>query len=109
MRLTAEGKERLDRFVARMMPEHSRTRVTQAIKDGHVRVGDEVVTKPGFELRPGHLVDVGAIPEPEPHNLEPAAIPLDVRFEDDDLLVVNKPRGMASHPGPGLGPTTLVN
>lgn len=109
MRLTAEGKERLDRFVARMMPEHSRTRVTQAIKEGNVLVEGEVVTKPGFDIRPGQVVDVGAIPEPEPHNLEPAAIPLDVRYEDGSLLVVNKPRGMASHPGPGLGPTTLVN
>lgn len=109
MRLTAEGKERLDRFVARMMPEHSRTRVTQAIKDGSVQVEGEVVTKPGFDLRPGQEVEVGEIPEPEPHNLEPVAIPLDVRYEDESLLVVNKPRGMASHPGPGLGPTTLVN
>jgi 23S rRNA pseudouridine1911/1915/1917 synthase len=109
MALTAEGKERLDRFVARKMPEHSRTRVTQAIKEGRVSVGGEVVTKPGFELKPGATVEVGEIPEPEPHNLEPADIPLDVRYEDDDLLVVNKPRGMASHPGHRLGPTTLVN
>ena len=109
MPLTAEGKERLDRFVARMMPEHSRTRVTQAIREGQVRVEGEVVTKPSFELRPGQLVEVAGVPQPEPHNLQPADIPLDVRYDDDDLLVVNKPRGMASHPAPGLGPSTLVN
>ncbi|MEX2244349.1 MAG: RluA family pseudouridine synthase [Fimbriimonadaceae bacterium] len=109
MPLSAEGKERLDRFVARKMPEHSRTRVTQAIKDGMVTVEGEVVTKPGFELKPGQLVAVGDVPEAEPHDLTPADIPLDVRFEDDDLLVVSKPRGMASHPAPGLAPTTLVN
>ena len=109
MPLTAEGNERLDRFVARKMPEHSRTRVTQAIKDGMVTVEGEVVTKPGFELKPGQSVAVGDVPEAEPHDLTPAKITLDVRFEDDDMLVVNKPRGMASHPAPGLAPTTLVN
>jgi 23S rRNA pseudouridine1911/1915/1917 synthase len=109
MPMTAEGKERLDRFVARKMPEHSRTRVVQAIREGQVSVEGEVVTKPSHELRPGQQVDVQSIPESEPHNLEPAEIPLDVRYEDEHLLVVNKPRGMASHPAPGLGPSTLVN
>ncbi len=109
MPLTAEGKERLDRFVARKMPEHSRTRVVQAIREGQVSVEGEVVTKPGHELKPGQQVDVQSIPESEPHNLEPADIPLDVRYEDEHVLVVNKPRGMASHPAPGLGPSTLVN
>jgi 23S rRNA pseudouridine1911/1915/1917 synthase len=91
------------------MPEHSRTRVTQAIKEGQVTVEGEVVTKPGHELKPGQQVVVGEVPEPQPHDLTPAQIPLDVRYEDDELLVVNKPRGMASHPAPGLGPSTLVN
>ncbi len=109
MPLTAEGKERLDRFVARKMPEHSRTRVVQAIREGQVSVEGEVVTKPSHELKPGQQVNVHSVPESEPHNLEPADIPLDVRFEDDHVLVVNKPRGMASHPAPGLGPSTLVN
>lgn len=109
MPLIAEGKERLDRFVARMMPDYSRTRIVQAIKQGGVTVEGEVVSKPSFELKPGLKVEVGQIPEPEPHNMEPADIPLDVRYEDDDLLVVNKARGMTSHPGPGQGPTTLVN
>lgn len=109
MSLTAEGKERLDRFVARKLPEHSRTRLTQAIRDGLVRVDGGVVTKPSFELAPGQSVTVESVPQPPPHDLTPAAIPLDVRYEDDDLLVVNKPRGMAAHPGHGLGPTTLVN
>lgn len=109
MPLIAEGKERLDRFVARMMPDTSRTRIVQAIKGGEVTVEGEVVTKPSFELKPEQVVEVGAIPDPEPHNLEPADIPLDVKYEDDDLLVINKPRGMISHPAPGQPPTTLVN
>lgn len=109
MPLIAEGKERLDRFVARKMPEHSRTRITQAIKEGEVRVDGQAVSKPGYELRPGQRVEVASIPQPPPHDLTPAAIPLDVVYEDDDVLVVNKPRGMASHPGHGLGPETLVN
>ena len=109
MPLVAEGNERLDRFVARMMPDYSRTRIVQAIKGGEVTVEGEVVTKPSFELKPDQVVEVGQIPEPEPHNLEPADIPLDIRYEDDDLLVVNKPRGMASHPAPGQAPTTMVN
>jgi 23S rRNA pseudouridine1911/1915/1917 synthase len=109
MAFVAEGRERLDRFIVRKMPEHSRTRVTQAIKEGQVTVEGEVVTKPGHELKPGQQVVVGEVPEPQPHDLTPAQIPLDVRYEDDELLVVNKPRGMASHPAPGLGPSTLVN
>lgn len=109
MPLIAEGKERLDRFVARMMPDYSRTRIVRAIKGGEVTVEGEVATMPSLELKTGQVVEVGEIPEPEPLDLEPADIPLDVRYEDDDMLVVNKPRGMASHPAPGLGPTTLVN
>ena len=109
MPLTAEGNERLDRFVARKMPDYSRTRIVQAIKQGEVRVEGKVITKPSHELSPDQTVEVGRIPEPEPHNLEPANITLDIRYEDDNLLVVNKPRGMASHPAPGIGPTTLVN
>ena len=109
MNLTAESRERLDRFVARKLPQYSRNRVTQAIRGGLVKVSGEVVTRPGLEVKPGQSVEVEAIPAPEPHNLEPAEIPLNVRFEDESLLVVNKPRGMASHPAPGLAPETLVN
>ncbi|MCH8979190.1 MAG: RluA family pseudouridine synthase [Armatimonadetes bacterium] len=109
MPLTADGNERLDRFVARKMPDYSRTRIVQAIKQGEVKVEGKVITKPSHELKPDQIIEVGKIPEPEPHNLEPADIPLDVRYEDDYMLVVNKPRGMSSHPAPGLAPTTLVN
>lgn len=109
MNLTAEGKERLDRFVARKIPDQSRSKVAQAIKDGLVAVGHEVVTKPSFELSPGDHVTVADLPESSPHDLTPFDFPLDVRYEDDDLLVVNKPRGMVSHPGHGTGNQTLVN
>lgn len=108
MRLTADENERLDRFVARLMPEHSRSKLTKLIDSGDVRV-DGVERKASFALRPGMEVEVIGTPETAIHDLTPADIALDVRWQDEHLLVVNKPRGMASHPAPGNRKPTLVN
>lgn len=105
----AEGKERLDRFLSRMLPDHSRSRLAKVIAGGDVRVEGEPQTKAGFELRPGWEVSLGEIAPPEPHDLTPADIPLNVVYEDEHVLVVAKPRGMATHPAPGLHEPSLVN
>lgn len=70
---------------------------------------DGVPRKPGFEVRPGMIVDLPDVVETPPHRLEPVAIALDVPYEDDVLLVVNKPRGLAAHPAPNQRSATLVN
>lgn len=108
MVLTADREERLDRFLARMLPEHSRSRLAKAIDAGEVRVEGRT-RKASFRVEPGVRVEVGEI-APEPmHDLAPAEIPLTIVYEDDALLVVDKPRGLAVHPAIGHRRATLVN
>ncbi len=99
---------RLDHFLVQRVPEHSRNRLQQLIRQGRVTVDGEVVTKSGFRLEGGERVEI-AIPAPEPTDLKPEQITLDVVFEDGDLLIVNKPAGMVVHPSPGHESGTLVN
>lgn len=79
------------------------------ILEGHVWVNGEIVTKPGAMLKAGSVVKCDDPVEKAPHDLTPADLPLDVAFEDEHLMVVVKPRGMASHPAPTLREPTLVN
>jgi len=99
---------RLDSFLARRFPDLSRSKCQQMVRDGAVKVDGVVVTKPGFVLRGGERIEV-EVPEPEPPSLQPERIPLTVLYEDDDLLVIDKPRGMVVHPGAGVRSGTLVN
>jgi 23S rRNA pseudouridine1911/1915/1917 synthase len=99
--------ERLDVFVARKVPELTRSRVRQLIDAGHVAVAGHHA-KPALRLEPGQRVTV-AVPPPEPDGAAPEEIPLDVLFDDADLLAVNKPPGMTVHPAPGHRSSTLVN
>ncbi|MDK3158720.1 RluA family pseudouridine synthase [Kamptonema cortianum] len=109
MEFVAEGKERLDRFLARKLPDISRSRLTKHIESEGVRVDSEVVTKSGFQLKPGLLVDVDPVPESEPHDLTPFAMELEIPYEDEHLLIVNKPRGLTVHPASSEKNPTLVN
>ncbi|MFA0752723.1 MAG: hypothetical protein IMHGJWDQ_000485 [Candidatus Fervidibacter sp.] len=99
---------RIDNFLVRQFPDLSRSRCQQLIRGGLVRVNGVVVAKPSFILKGGEQVTVH-LPEPEPTDLlpEPAFVP--VLYEDDDFLVVDKPRGMVVHPGAGVRRGTLVN
>ncbi len=99
--------ERLDRFVTNRLPQLSRSFVQQLIERGDVTVDDEV-RKQKFKITPGEVVRV-AVPEPVSVGLEPENIPLDVVYEDDDVLVINKPVGLVVHPAPGHHSGTLVN
>lgn len=108
MTLTVERAERLDRFLAGRLPMHSRSRLARLIQSGEVLVEGQA-RKPSFGLRPGMVVELQEVPEAPAHDLAPADIPLTAVFEDAHLLVVNKPRGMATHPAPGLRSPTLVN
>ena len=99
--------QRLDKYVAAQLPELSRTYLQQLIDAGRVLV-DGQRRRAAFKVTPGEVVTV-ALPEPEAVALEPQAIPLDILYEDDDVLVLNKAAGMVVHPSPGHPRNTLVN
>ncbi|MDX1687972.1 MAG: RluA family pseudouridine synthase [Candidatus Promineifilaceae bacterium] len=104
--LDAPG-ERIDKALAEARPELSRTRWQQLIEDGLVTLGGEPV-KASTRLEGGERVQV-VLPEVEESGLRAQKIPLDILYEDDDLLAINKPAGMVVHPAPGHSEGTLVN
>jgi len=99
---------RLDHVLLSLFPDQSRSRLQQWILQGQVSVDGRVATKPGAQLRGGEALTV-RLPAPRPASVEPEAIPLEILFESDDCLVVNKPPGMVVHPSPGHDSGTLVN
>jgi 23S rRNA pseudouridine1911/1915/1917 synthase len=99
---------RLDKFLVDCLPELSRSRIQTLIKDGLVLINGAVPRKAGQMLE-GQVVVQVHLPPPEPSALIPEAIPLDIIFENDDLLVVNKPAGMVVHPAAGHPGGTLVH
>lgn len=99
--------ERLDHFLVRHQVHASRTVIQRLIKEGDIRV-NERVAKPHYKIRPGDHI-VCRIPAPTPLEILPEDIPLDVLFEDETLLVINKPPGLVMHPAPGHYTGTLVH
>ncbi len=104
----ASAGERLDRALAQTIVDLSRSRLKALILAGEVTIGGRTVRDPGHRVNAGDTVTV-TLPPPEP--AEPAAenIPLDVVFEDDEIIIVDKPRGMVVHPAAGRTTGTLVN
>ncbi len=98
---------RLDRYLCERLAELSRSRIQKLIADGLVTVNDQVA-KAGLKLDAGDRLKVVLPPAP-PSPLSPEAIPLDILYEDDDLLVVDKPAGLTVHPAPGHPAHTLLN
>jgi 23S rRNA pseudouridine1911/1915/1917 synthase len=103
---SAEG-ERIDKAVTALDDDWSRSVVQDWIKEGRVTVNGRTV-KANYRLETGDEVIV-SVPPVEDLAVEPEPIPLDVRYEDEDVIVVNKPRGMVVHPAPGNTSGTLVN
>ena len=103
----ASAGQRIDRFVHASLPDLSRSRCAGLVRDGWVTV-DGALVKPASVVRPGQTVRV-VVPPAAPLELEAQAIPLSVVYEDDQLLVVDKPAGLTVHPGPGHPDRTLVN
>lgn len=99
--------ERLDKLVADNVPTISRSQAKNAIEAGQITVNGQPA-KPKDKPKAGATVHI-ALPDPEPLDLEPENIPLDIVYEDDDVIVVNKPQGMVVHPAPGHPDRTLVN
>src|SRR5262249_48770243 len=100
--------ERLDRVLARLLPEHSRSRLAQWMRDGQVTVDGRAVL-PRHRVWGGEAIAVTAQPEPDPGEHRAEDIPLEIGFEDAALLVVNKPAGLVVHPGSGNRSGTLLN
>src|SRR5215210_4963672 len=98
---------RLDAFLASHIGEVSRTRLQRAIEDGDVLVNERTV-KSSYRLRSGDQIEID-LPEPPPVELLPEPIGLDIVYEDNDLIVVDKPSGMVVHPGAGIESGTLAN
>ena len=103
-----ESAERLDKFLVSRLPEFSRARLQGLIADGFVLVDGEPAKKSGQALEAGAAVEI-RIPPPVPSGLIPENIPLDIIFENNDLLVVDKPAGMVVHPAAGHDSGTLVH
>lgn len=105
--VTAEqGAERIDKLLT-SFEGWSRSQVQQWIKEGAVTINDQAV-KSNYKVAEGDQITL-TVPEPEPLEIKAENIPLDIVFEDEDVIVVNKPRGMVVHPAPGHYSQTLVN
>lgn len=102
-----ESPKRLDAFLANRDPGLSRSAIQRLIEQGHIRLNDRQA-KPSQKIRPGDRITL-EVPRPEPVALAPEAIPLEVLYEDEALLVLNKPVGLVVHPAPGHWSGTLVN
>lgn len=107
-RFERETPERLDKFLVEQLQEFSRSRIQGLIVDGFVDVNGRAAKKAGQTLESGFNVTV-RIPPPVPTDLVAEDIPLNIVFENDDLLVINKPAGMVVHPAAGHSSGTLVN
>ncbi|MCL2706788.1 MAG: RluA family pseudouridine synthase, partial [Dehalococcoidia bacterium] len=106
--LTADSAGlRLDLFIAHHMPELSRSFIQRMIVDGYVLLGSKPA-RAGQKLKQGDCVSV-IIPPPTPCDIIAEDIPINIVYEDAELLVVNKPHGMTTHPAPGNMTHTLVN
>ncbi len=103
-----KSPQRLDKFLTQCLSGFSRSRVQSLIETGLVTVNDEIPHKAGFSLTPGARIAV-IIPPPVTSHLEPEAIPLDILFENDDVLVIDKAAGMVVHPAAGHASGTLVH
>ena len=99
--------ERLDKYISMLFAEQSRSFFQKLIKDGHVSVNNKL-EKANYRLKLEDFVQI-EIPDAVEAQIQPENIPLDILYEDEDLLVVNKPKGMVVHPSAGHYTGTLVN
>ncbi|MFM6181435.1 MAG: RluA family pseudouridine synthase, partial [Dolichospermum sp.] len=103
-----EKCDRLDRYLSQNLSDLSRSRIQQLIEQGHVQVNDQICTSKKINLKLGDRLSL-QIPAIEPLQLLAADIPLDILYEDQELIILNKPAGLVVHPAPGHPQGTLVN
>src|SRR5215468_5340701 len=104
----AEAGERLDRVLAAKLDRLSRSRLKSLIEEGRVRLAGATIEEPSYRVKPGQTFAI-IIPEVTPALPAAQSLPLDILYEDSDVIVLMKPPGMAVHPGPGTPDRTLVN
>jgi 23S rRNA pseudouridine1911/1915/1917 synthase len=100
--------QRLDRYLTEELPELSRSRIQQLIEQGNVQLNNEICTTKKINVKAGDVITL-KIPEVETLELQAQHIPLDILYEDDQLVILNKPAGLVVHPAPGHPDGTLVN
>jgi len=105
--VASESGSRIDSYVAAQCPQLSRSHVQHLIDDGLVTVNGRA-SKSGYKMREGDRIVVD-VPSPQPIAPQPEDIPLSIVYEDDDVLVIDKPAGLTVHPAPGHSEHTLVN
>jgi len=101
--------ERIDAAVAKLAPDMSRTRAQSIIKGKYLKLDGEICELPRIKLEAGQTIDIDAPAQQITTQAKPESIPIDVMYEDEDVLVVNKPAGMVVHPAAGNWSGTLVN
>ena len=104
---TDDANKRVDVFLNEEMEDVSRSALQKNIEKGNITVNGEKISK-NYKLRLGDIVEA-ELPPPENIDIVPEDIPLDIMYEDDDLIVINKPQNMVVHPAPGHYTGTLVN
>lgn len=102
-----ESPKRIDAFLANRDPDLSRSAIQRLLAEGRIRLND-IPVKPSQKIKPGDRITL-EVPRPEPLEIQPEPIPIQVMYEDDCLLVLNKPAGLVVHPAPGHWGGTLVN
>lgn len=107
-RFTEKHTQRLDKYLVACLPKYSRSRLQNIIREGYVQVNGIKIMKTGYQLEPGSIIRVH-IPPPKPTRLIPETIPLDVVYEDENVLIINKAAGMVVHPAAGHTSGTLVH
>ncbi len=98
---------RIDKYLNELLPDQSRSYIQKLLKDGHILVNNSII-KPNYKVKADDRIQID-IPEPIEANIEAENIPLDIIYEDNDVLIVNKPKEMVVHPAPGNYSGTLVN
>lgn len=104
----AQKSDRLDRWLASQLTDISRSRIQKLIEEGQVTVNDKICNRKKISLVSGDRIQV-TIPTPQKLDLQPENIPLDILYEDDYLIIINKPADLVVHPAPGHFQGTLVN
>lgn len=98
---------RIDKFLAGQLEDFSRAYLQKLLDDGNITVNGKA-SKSNYKLRAGDVIDID-VPEPEILSIEPEDIPLDIVYEDNDIIIINKPKNMVVHPAPGHYSGTIVN
>jgi 23S rRNA pseudouridine1911/1915/1917 synthase len=106
--ITMVASERLDVYLAQQLPELSRSRIQKLIEQGQVRVNQHVCASKKYLVQAGDNIGI-TLPEPTETAVVAEVMALDILYEDDDFLILNKPAGLVVHPAPGHGTGTLVN